>query len=288
VLLPRFEYRHATSLLQGVTLLAENPEACALAGGTDLLVDLRERRREPRLLVDISELPELRGITAADGLIRLGGGVTVGELAASPLVAAELPALYRAAHEFADFLTRNKATLGGNLANASPGADLVVPLLALDARVLLAGPAGERTVPLDAFVVGPRRTVLDRGELVVAVLVPRVPGTQFFYKLGLKRGGAIAVASVATCLRVDSAGRVSRAAIALGAVAPRPFRAAEAEAALVGERPSPDRLARAADLAAAAARPIDDVRGSRAYRQAMVRALVARGLATAVPHETPR
>jgi carbon-monoxide dehydrogenase medium subunit len=282
VLLPRFEYRHATSLLQGVTLLAENPEACALAGGTDLLVDMRERRREPRLLVDVSELPELRGITAADGLIRLGGGVTVGELVTSPLVAAELPALHRATREFADFLTRNKATLGGNLANASPGADLVVPLLALDARVLLTGPAGERTVPLDAFLVGPRQTVLERGELVVAVLVPRAHGVQFFYKLGLKRGGAIAVASVATRLELDPAGRVTRAAIALGAVAPRPFRAAEAEAALVGERPSPDRLARVADLAAAAARPIDDVRGSRMYRQAMVRALVARGLAAGV------
>jgi len=281
VLLPRFEYRHATSLLQGMTLLAESPEARALAGGTDLLVDLRERRQQARLLVDISQLAELRGIDAADGEVRLGGGVTVGELLASPLVAAALPALHRAARAFADFLTRNKATLGGNLANASPGADLVVPLLALDARVVLAAPAGERTLALDAFVLGPRRTALGAGELVRAVLVPRAEGRQSFHKLGLKRGGPIAVVSVATRVRLDAGGRVTGAAVALGAVAPRPVRAVEAEASLLGAPLTPDRIARAADLAAAAARPIDDVRGSRAYRQAMVRALVARDLAAA-------
>ena len=141
MLLPRFEYRRATSLLQATTLLAENPAAQALAGGTDLLVDLRERRRQPAMLVDVGDLAELRGIEADDGATRIGGGVTVGELLASPLVTARLPALRAAARDFADFLTRNKATLGGNLANASPGADLVVPLLALDAAVVLAGPA---------------------------------------------------------------------------------------------------------------------------------------------------
>lgn len=282
MLLPRFEYRRATSLLQGVTLLAENPRACPLAGGTDLLVDLRERRQQPRLLVDISALAELRGIEVVDGDIRLGGGATVGELLASPVVQGELPALHRAAHDFADFLTRNRATLGGNLANGSPGADLVVPLLALDARVVLATPTGERTLALDAFLLGPRRTALAPGELVRAVVVPRSEGRQFCYKLGLKRGGAIAVVSVATRVRLDAGGHVRAVAIALGAVAPRPFRAAEAEASLLGESLTPDRIARTAALAAAAARPITDVRGGEDYRRAMVRALVARGLGQAL------
>jgi carbon-monoxide dehydrogenase medium subunit len=278
VLLPRFEYRHATSLLQATTLLAENPAARALAGGTDLLVDLRERRQTVPLLVDISQLPELRGIAADDGTTRLGGGATVGELLAAPLVRDRLPALHAAARDFADYLTRNKATLGGNVANASPGADLVVPLLALDAAVVVAGPDGARTVPLDALLLGPRRTALRPGELVREVLVPRHGGRQAWYKLGLKRGGAIAVVSVATWVREDAAGRVAEARIALGAVAPRPFRPREAEAALVGEPLAPDRVARAAELAAAAARPISDVRGSAEYRAAMVRALVARAL----------
>ena len=281
MLLPRFEYRHATSLAQATTLLAENPDARPLAGGTDLLVDMRERRQAPKLLVDISELPDLRGVAAADGGIRIGGGTTVGELLAAPLVAARAPALCLAAHEFADFLTRNKATLGGNLANASPGADLVVPLLALDARVVLAGPGGERTLALDAFLLGPRRTALQAGELVRALVVPVAGARQSFYKLGLKRGGAIAVVSVATRIELDASGRCAAAAIALGAGAPRPFRATEAEASLRGEPLAPERIARAADLAAAAARPITDVRGGEDYRRAMVRALVWRGLAAA-------
>jgi len=278
MLLPRFEYRHASSLLQAATLLAENPDARALAGGTDLLVDLRERRQTPRLLVDISELEALRGVAAHDGGLRIGGGATVGEVLASPLVAERAPALGQAAREFADYLTRNKATVGGNLANASPGADLVVPLLALDARVVLSGPAGERTVGLSDFLLGPRRTTLQPGELIRSVEVPVAGGRQFFYKLGLKRGGAIAVVSVGTRLELDAAGRCRQAAIALGAVAPRPFRATEAEASLRGEPLTPERMARAAELAAAAARPITDVRGGADYRAAMVRALVARGL----------
>jgi CO/xanthine dehydrogenase FAD-binding subunit len=278
VLLPRFEYRRATSLLQATTLLAENPAAQALAGGTDLLVDLRERRRQTPMLVDVAELGELAGITADDGAIRLGGGVTIGELLASPLVETRLPALRAAARDFADFLTRNKATLGGNLANASPGADLVVPLLALDAAVVLAGATGERTVPLDAFVLGPRRTALRAGELIRQVVVPRSGGRQAWYKLGLKQGGAIAVVSVATAVARDAAGRVADARIALGAVGPRPFRPREAEASLVGAPLDPGRVARAAELAAAAARPITDVRGGADYRTAMVHALVARCL----------
>jgi carbon-monoxide dehydrogenase medium subunit len=282
MLLPRFEYRHATSLLQATTLLAENPQARPLAGGTDLLVDLRERRQSPGLLVDIGLVPELGRISAGDGGLVVGAGVTVGEILASPLVAERTPALAQAAREFADYLTRNRATLGGNLANASPGADLVIPLLALDARVILAGPSGERTLPLDAFLRGPRQTALQAGELVRAVVLPVAGGRQFFYKLGLKRGGAIAVVSVAIRVELDAAGRCGAAAIALGAVAPRPFRASEAEAALRGQRLDPDRFAAAAELAAAAARPISDVRGGDDYRRAMVRALVARGLGQAV------
>jgi carbon-monoxide dehydrogenase medium subunit len=283
MLLPRFEYRRATSLPQATTLLAETAGVRPLAGGTDLLVDLRERRQTPRLLVDVSELAELRGIAAHDGGLAIGGGTTVGELLASPLVAERAPALHRAAREFADYLTRNKATVGGNLANGSPGADLVVPLLALDARLVLAGPAGERTLALDAFLLGPRRTALGPGELVRTIEVPAPSGRQAFYKLGLKRGGAIAVVSVATRVALDGAGRCRDVAIALGAVAPRPFRAAEAEAALRGETPTPGALAAAARLAAQAARPISDVRGSDEYRQAMVRALVERELRACAP-----
>jgi carbon-monoxide dehydrogenase medium subunit len=281
MLLPRFEYQAATSVRQAAMLLAESSEARLLAGGTDLLVDMRERRQAPRVLVDVSALAELRGIAAADGGLRLGAGTTVGELLEAPLVAERAPALHAAARLFADYLTRNKATLGGNLANASPGADLVVPLLALDAAVVLAGPGGARTLPLDAFLLGPRRTAARPGELIREVVVSRHGGHQAWYKLGLKQGGAIAVVSVATWIAVDPAGRVTDARIALGAVGPRPFRPREAEGELIGAPVDASRVGRAADLAAQAARPITDVRGSADYRTAMVRALVARCLASA-------
>jgi len=285
VLLPRFEYRLAPSLAQATAWLADHREARALAGGTDLLVDLRERRQTPGLLVDVSTLAELAGIAPRDGALAIGAGTTVGALLASPLVAERAPALRRAAADFADYLTRNKATVGGNVANASPGADLTVPLLALDARLVLAGPDGERTVALDDVLLGPRRTALRAGELVRTLEIPGgdAQGVQSFYKLGLKRGGAIAVVSVATRVLLDGGGRCRAAAIALGAVAPRPFRAREAEAALRGEPLTPATIERAAGLAAAAARPISDVRGSADYRRAMVGALVARGLAGALP-----
>jgi carbon-monoxide dehydrogenase medium subunit len=282
VLLPRFDYRHATSLVQATTLLAESPDARPLAGGTDLLVDLRERRQGPRLLVDISGLGELGGIVVEGAGLRMGGAVTVAELCRSPLVAERAPALHRAARDFADYLTRNKATLGGNLANASPGADLVVPLLALDAVVVLTGPGGDRRLALDEFLQGPRRTALGPGELVRAVVIPRSGGVQWWYKLGLKRGGAIAVVSVATRLRDGADGRLAEAAIALGAVGPRPFRAREAEAVLVGAPLDAARAAQAATRAAEASRPISDVRGGADYRRAMVEALVARGLTGAL------
>ena len=281
MLLPRFEYRPATSLAQATTLLAERADARLLAGGTDLLVDLRERRQAPGLLVDVSGLPELGGIAVRDGSLWIGGGVTVAELGRAPLVAERAPALHKAARDFADYLTRNRATVGGNLANGSPGADLVVPLLALDTSVVLAGPAGERRVALDDFLEGPRRTALRRGELVRAVVIPQGGGVQSWYKLGLKRGGAIAVVSVATCLRVGTDGRATGAAIALGAVGPRPFRAREAEATLLGTSLDAGRVALAASRAAQAARPISDVRGSAEYRRAMVEALVTRGLGAA-------
>ena len=288
MLLPRFEYRHATSLAQATTLLAEHPDAQPLAGGTDLLVDLRERRRQPKLLVDVSELGELRGLAETDGRIEIGGGVTVAELLQAPAVARHLPGLHRAARDFADYLTRNKATLGGNLANASPGADLVVPLLALDAEVVLAGTGGERRLALDQFLQGPRRTALQPGELVRVVGVRPGGWTQSWYKLGLKRGGAIAVVSVATSVRREADGRCADARIALGAVGPRPFRAVEAEAGLVGAPLDPASVARAGALAARAAQPISDVRGGADYRRAMVEALVIRGLTEAGHPSVPR
>lgn len=278
-MLPRFKYLKAENLPHAVELLGQQAgRAKLLAGGTDLIVDMRERRQTPQALIDISMVRELQAVALDDRSVQIGAGVTIAELLAHPAVKAELQALWEACIWFADLLTRNKATIGGNIANASPGADLVVPLLALEASVILVSKGGERTLALHDFLQGPRRTAMKPGELLTEVVVPRrmIPG-QRYEKLGLKHGGAIAVVSVATLMAAED-GRCGRVRIALGAVAPKPFRAREAERALEGQFFSPDLAGRAADLAAEASSPITDVRGSAEYRRAMVKVLVRRGL----------
>ncbi len=281
-MLPHTDYVKAESVAGALELMNRpGADIRLLAGGTDLLVDLRERRRAPALLVDISEVGELAQIRVEDAALQIGAGVKVAALREHPAVQAEFPALAEAARWFADYLTRNKATIGGNLANASPGADFLVPLLALDASVVIASPSGDRTVPLDAFVLGPRQTALGRGELLRSVVLPRpAPAGQAYEKLGLKHGGAIAVVSSVVLMDVEG-GRCARVQMALGAAAPRPFRATAAEALLEGQPLSAERAEQAAALAAGAAQPITDVRGSQEYRRAMVRALVRRGIDTA-------
>lgn len=281
-MLPRFEYFKARGLADALDLLSRHgASARLLAGGTDLLVDMRERRQRPAALIDISELRELREIRTDVDAIRIGAGATVGAVLTEDTIRRECPALSEACRSFADYLTRNKATIGGNLANASPGADLVVPLLALEASVVLAAATGERTVAVGDFVQGPRKTALRAGELVREIVVPRRPLTgQAYEKLGLRQGGAIAVVSSAVLMSASD-GACTGVRIALGAVAPRPFRAQEAERAIEGRPFSAEAVGRAAHLAAKAASPITDVRGSAEYRRAMVAALVRRGLAAA-------
>jgi carbon-monoxide dehydrogenase medium subunit len=286
--LPAVDYVKAVDVSHALALLRQHGDAARLlAGGTDLIVDLRERRQTPALLVDISELRELSAIRAEPGALRIGAGATVAALLAEPVVRDEFPALAGACRHFADYLTRNKATIGGNLANASPGADLAVPLLALEARVVLAG-GGEQTLALEEFLLGPRRVALPADGLLREVVLPRpAPAAQTYEKLGLKHGGPIAVVSSSVLLDLRD-GRCARARIALGAVAPRPFRAAAAEQELEGQPLTAARAERAAQLAAEASRPIDDVRGSAAYRRAMVRALVRRGIEAAWEDATAR
>ncbi len=278
-MLPPFNYVKADSLEHALTLLGD-PSAGAqiLAGGTDLFVDMRERQEAAALLVDISEIPDLSAIRIENDAVRIGCCATVSAMQGNAILCSEFPVLADAVRSFADFLIRNTATIGGNLANASPGADLVVPLLALEASVVLAKHEADRMLGVDAFVRGPRQTALEPGEMLREIVIPRqAPSGQAYEKLGLKQGGAIAVVSSAVLMDVVE-GACSRVRIALGAVAPRPYRSTEAEEALEGQPYSAEAFDRAADLTAQSTRPITDVRGSAEYRKAMVRALVRRGL----------
>lgn len=261
-----------------------------LAGGTDLMVHLRQtwRGRRPPAVVNVKRIPGLAGIEVRDDAIRLGALTTLTALMAHPVIRAEYPVLPFAARYMGSPAIRTLATVGGNLCNASPAADLPPVLLALDAEVGVAGPAGERRLPLGAFFRGPGETVLDRGELLVRVEIPRKHrGWDVRYeRLDVRRAMDIAIVGVALALRREG-GRVLAARIALAAVAPTPLHVPEAEALLQHAGLSPVSIERAAALAAAAARPITDVRATAEYRREMVGALVRRGLAAILDGEAP-
>ena len=268
-------------------LAAAREGAAFVAGGTNLVPDVLFGRRKIARAVDISRLSELRFIEEADGAVRIGALATVSDLLASDLVREAAPPLYESALEFAGPLVRNRASVAGNLMDASPAADLAPPLLAQEGVVELASTEGRRAVPLDEFFLDYRKTAARPEELAAAVVLrPLGPGDRGAYcKLQLRRAMAIALVGVAVSLRME--GDVcAEAAIALGSVAPTPYRVRAAEALLRNREIGEAEIEAAAAAARESARPIDDLRASAAYRRKMCGALVRRLLRKAL--ETPR
>jgi CO/xanthine dehydrogenase FAD-binding subunit len=277
-MLPEFELLHPKTLPEALAMMA-GADVLPIAGGTNVLVDLRAGKHQPRTLIDVTRLPELRGIHRENGYLLIGGGTTISDLLHDPLIAQHAPALREAASVFANPLIRNRATVGGNLADASPAADTAPPLLVLDAEVELASRGGTRRVPLADFLVGVRQTSRRPDELLIAVRfpVPPAPGSaSHFQKVGLRKADAISVLSAAVAVTRDAAGRCTAARIALGALAPQPLRATAAEHVLLGQTPTPALIAEAARLAGEAARPINDIRGSAGYRRQVTEVIVRR------------
>lgn len=251
-----------------------------LAGGTDLLVSMREKGLAVGLVIDIKRLPAMAGIEVGDdGSVVIGAATTLSDIVRSPVVRAHAPALVEAAAVIGSEQVRNRATLGGNVANASPAADTAAPLLALDARLRLVSRAGSRDVDVDTFWTGPGASILAPGELVRSVILPPVPfRTAVTYeKAGPRAAMDIAVVGVAVAQTYDAAGLCTRARVALSAVAPTPIRVPEAEQALIGA-PTSARIEAAVAAVVAAARPIDDIRASATYRRRLVGVLAARAI----------
>jgi len=225
------------------------------------------------VLVNVAGLDELRTIKRENGHVVIGGGVTIAELLEAPLIAECAPPLKQAAAVFANPLVRNRATMGGNLADGSPAADTAPPLLVLGAEVELKSREGTRCVGLDEFFVHVRQTVRQPEELLTAIRwpVPAPGSVGAFRKLALRKADAISVVSAAVMVEPGEDGRCGQARIALGAVAPT-----AAEEALRGQKLTPKTIAQAARLAAESIRPIDDIRGSADYRQRVVEVLVRR------------
>ncbi len=278
----------ATSIDDACAALDADPEALVMAGGTDLMVEVNRGIRSVGNVVAVDRVPELRGWSLEgdrSDVLRLGAGMTCADLA-EPSLAKLVPALAQAARTVGSPQIRNAATLGGNLATSSPAGDTLPVLAAMDAEVELRSSAGTRRLPLDEFVVGVKVNALVPGELITAIRVPVLDGPQEFLKVGTRNAMVIAVTSLA--LVVDRPGRTVR--VALGSVAPVPVRAIEAEV-LAAERcdfdgmcvPPDEVVDRFAILAADAARPIDDHRGSAAYRRHAVSVLARRALRRAFP-----
>ena len=277
----RFELLLPESVEDGLRILAERGAAArVVAGGTDLVPQLKNGVLRPACVVDLSGIAELRRLAPSNGApLEIGPLVTARALECDAGVRAGYPALAESAALVGSVQVRNLATVGGNLCNAAPSADMAPPLLALDAEAVIAGRRGRRAVPLAEFFLGVRRTVLAPDELLVDIRLPR-PGPRSggsYLRHTPRRELDIAVVGVASQLTLAD-GRCAKARIALAAVAPTPLRAREAEQALEGRPISPEALAGAATLATEAVRPISDQRGSAEFRRHLVRVLTRRTL----------
>jgi aerobic carbon-monoxide dehydrogenase medium subunit len=263
----RYEAPETTE--QAVALLADGAgEVRVLAGGTDLLVQMRADLADPALIVDIKRIAETRTVTEDRGGWRIGAAVTGAELKEHPRLKQVWPGVVEAANLIGSTQVQGRATLGGNLCNGSPAADSVPALIAAGAIATLAGPRGRRELPVEDVMLGPRKLALSRGEFVVSFwLPPRPPRARDAYLRFIPRTEMdIAVVGAGVNLAVDAGGTITDARVSLGAVAPRVLRVDQAAAAIVGSRldkPAQDRLEAAARAACA---PIDDKRGTVEFR----------------------
>ena len=273
-------YYTPTSVDEILRLLADHgPDARIIAGGTDLLIELERGIRRVSTLIDVTRVPGLDGIQEQDGSLHLGPLVTHNRLLASSTVTERAFPLAQAAWSIGGPAIRNRGTLGGNLVTASPANDTIPALWAMGASLELRSARGERTLPVREFYQGVRQVNMQDDEMLAGVVIPPMAPTErgIFVKLGLRRALAISLVNAAIVVRIENQ-RVTRARIALGSVAPTIIRAAEAEGTLVGGPLRPEQIERAAELAAAASVPIDDLRSSADYRRQMVHALVRRAL----------
>jgi CO/xanthine dehydrogenase FAD-binding subunit len=265
---------------------ADRPDAQPLAGGTDVLVELNFDRGRPAALLDLGRVAELAGWDRNNGTLRLGAGLTY--TAAAAELVADSPGLAMASRTVGSPQIRNRGTIGGNLGSASPAGDAHPPLLAAGAEVEVASTTGSRRIPIREFFVGPKRNALAPAELIAAVHVPRATGPQQFAKVGTRNAMVIAVCSFALALHPDR----QRVGTGIGSAGPVPLVADEAERFLAdalaeadlwsSRGPIPDAVAqRFGELVGAATRPIDDVRGSAAYRARALSILGRRTLAWA-------
>jgi carbon-monoxide dehydrogenase medium subunit len=303
--LPKFEVLHPNSIAEACQMLeAHSTEGSAiLAGGTDILVNIRRPvipvhlprcqgcdpqtgkpstplENPPKFLIALSRVKELYGIFEDEqGWIRIGSLTTIAEICKSPLIRSKLCALAEGADNLGSPLVRNRGTIGGNICNARPAGDLLVPSYALSAQLELVSVNGSRTVPVEEFVVGPGKTIIKTGELLKCIFYPplRRNSSSSSLKLANRKALEISLVNVASVLTLnESKDKIEFARIALGAVAPTPISAIKTAEFLIGKSPNSMNFSRAGEIAVSECQPITDHRASALYRMDVVKILVSR------------
>jgi len=272
-------YEAPSSLGDAIALLSRvSGTSRILAGGTDIIVQMETDLIEPDLVVDIKKIPELRGIAVENGAFRVGAAVTGMELTDHEAFCKAWPGVVDGVKLIGSMQIKGRATMGGNLCNASPAADSVPALIAAGAIARIAGPNGTRDVPVENIPIGPGKTSLDKGEIIVSFLFPSRPAHSgdAYLRMTPRTEMDIAVVGVGVNIMLDADGICTAARVSLGAVAPTPLLVAEAGAALMGSRLDAPALDKLAQAAAAACRPIDDKRGTKEYRVKVAAVLAKR------------
>jgi aerobic carbon-monoxide dehydrogenase medium subunit len=281
-----FDFYQPATLEEASRLLKENgPGGRLLAGGTDLVIALKEKGLLPKYLVDLKRVPGLTGIREnSDGSIAIGALTTMREIEISPLITKRFPFLAQSAAEVGSIQIRNRATIGGNMANATPSADTAPPLMALNARAKIVGVNGERTVSLEEFFKGPGQTVMSAEEVLSEINIPRT-GPRLvgeYIKFSPREMMDLAYVGIAVAYNLGNDDqKCDGVRIVLGAVAPTPIRAKRAETALEGQNLTEALAEKVGQIAAEEAKPISDVRSSADYRRAMVGTMTTRAILNA-------
>ena len=278
-----FDYQKVYSLREALDAASSREASVFLAGGTDLLVQIKQGKKLPRHVIDVKDIREMDALTTSENTCSIGALTTIRALETAPAVEEKVPLLAKAAAKLGSIQVRHRATVGGNLCNASPSADMAPALLALDARAMIFGKQGQRNIELVDFFLGPGVTSLSDGELLARLEIPvtRARCGSVYYKVSTRNAMDLAFVGVAVLIEVDDRERIVKARVALGAVAPTPIRVPQAEKLLEGSVVNREAAQVSAELAARYCDPISDIRASAEYRREMVRALCEKGLLAA-------
>jgi CO/xanthine dehydrogenase FAD-binding subunit len=281
MLLPKFDYHEPLTVDEACRIMGElGQSAKPLAGGTDLIVNMKKKVLSPAHLVSLTKIADLKTLDSANGTVKIGACITASEIAASETIQKNFSALSKGAGSLGSPLIRNLATIAGNLISARPAADFPPALLVYEGQVVLVKSSGERVVPLADFFKGPGQTVMEPDELLTQIILPKPPAGSGagFFKLGVRKTLEISLTNVAAYLALDQDGSIKTARVVLGSVAPTPLRSPSAEKVLAGEKPGEALFEKAGEAAAVDSKPIDDFRASAEYKKAMVAVLTKRAL----------